>query len=241
MTCGVYQITNTVTGRKYIGGSIDCEKKLKDHFDRLERGEHDNAQLQLDWQMYEFRLEIAEHCTFMELYEAECRHVNDWPSIYNFKRPEPVKVSREDPSIVRGTEKLILRACQTLKAVERSPYPREPDRVVWPEMRMERIDYPTTHLNTRYLACSVDLMDTVLDEFLHVPIMILSRKIIWARFNTGRLSSWRHIGRKIGRSHEFCRELYRRDIVKVCDHFMSHSTLHGEIVQSTEPLQTVNA
>lgn len=34
MTCGIYKITNIETGSIYIGQSIDCERRKKDHFNR---------------------------------------------------------------------------------------------------------------------------------------------------------------------------------------------------------------
>jgi group I intron endonuclease len=45
-TCGVYAITNTVTGKSYVGSSVNVEARLNRHFSELGRGTHYNGKLQ---------------------------------------------------------------------------------------------------------------------------------------------------------------------------------------------------
>ncbi len=49
MTIGIYLITNTSSGRVYIGSSIDVTKRMADHRLSLNHGKHHNKHLQEDW------------------------------------------------------------------------------------------------------------------------------------------------------------------------------------------------
>lgn len=46
---GVYAIINNVTGKMYVGGSVNLRKRLLKHFDFLERGKHHSPHLQASW------------------------------------------------------------------------------------------------------------------------------------------------------------------------------------------------
>lgn len=46
---GVYRITHTLDGRVYVGSSIDLQRGLKEHLQRLQRGAHSNVNLQVAW------------------------------------------------------------------------------------------------------------------------------------------------------------------------------------------------
>ena len=50
---GVYQIYNTETGKRYIGSSIDVERRLKEHKRNLKSHKHRNQHLQNAWNKYE--------------------------------------------------------------------------------------------------------------------------------------------------------------------------------------------
>jgi group I intron endonuclease len=52
MTAGIYLITNTVTGDRYVGQSRDIENRWKVHQHRLRGSKHHNRLLQRDWQRY---------------------------------------------------------------------------------------------------------------------------------------------------------------------------------------------
>lgn len=66
MTCGVYQIINTVNGKRYVGSSVNIEARWKHHIWCLNRGSHHSPYLQNSWNKY------GEHCfTFAILSENE--------------------------------------------------------------------------------------------------------------------------------------------------------------------------
>lgn len=46
---GVYQIYNTETNKRYIGSSIDVERRLKEHLRNLKANRHCNQHLQNAW------------------------------------------------------------------------------------------------------------------------------------------------------------------------------------------------
>lgn len=46
---GIYAIRNRVTGRVYLGSSVDCVRRYREHSSRLSRGVHINAKLQASW------------------------------------------------------------------------------------------------------------------------------------------------------------------------------------------------
>lgn len=52
MTVGIYCIENKVNGKKYIGQSINIDKRLKHHIERLVKNSHYNVHLQNSWNKY---------------------------------------------------------------------------------------------------------------------------------------------------------------------------------------------
>lgn len=62
---GVYQIYNTVNGKRYIGSSIHIEQRFKEHIRNLRTNKHANAHLQSAWNKYgehSFVFEEVELC-----------------------------------------------------------------------------------------------------------------------------------------------------------------------------------
>ena len=62
---GVYQIYNTVNGKRYIGSSIHIEQRFKEHLRNLRTNKHANAHLQSAWNKYgehSFVFEEVELC-----------------------------------------------------------------------------------------------------------------------------------------------------------------------------------
>lgn len=62
---GVYQIYNTVNGKRYIGSSIHIEQRFKEHLRNLRANKHINAHLQSAWNKYgehSFVFEEVELC-----------------------------------------------------------------------------------------------------------------------------------------------------------------------------------
>lgn len=49
---GVYQIYNTETNKRYIGSSIDVQRRLKEHLRNLKANRHCNQHLQNAWNRY---------------------------------------------------------------------------------------------------------------------------------------------------------------------------------------------
>lgn len=52
MTSGVYEIRNTINGNRYIGGTVDLVRRLRDHKQHLQKGIHHNRHLQAAWNKY---------------------------------------------------------------------------------------------------------------------------------------------------------------------------------------------
>lgn len=52
MISGIYKIVNKVNGKIYIGKSVNIEKRLVTHFERLRKNKHHNEHLQSAWSKY---------------------------------------------------------------------------------------------------------------------------------------------------------------------------------------------
>lgn len=46
MTCGIYSIKNNISGKEYVGSSINVERRMKQHLYRLNKNIHENVILQ---------------------------------------------------------------------------------------------------------------------------------------------------------------------------------------------------
>lgn len=49
---GIYFIENTVNGKRYIGSSVDINRRLKGHLNCLRKGKHVNIHLSRAWEMH---------------------------------------------------------------------------------------------------------------------------------------------------------------------------------------------
>lgn len=49
---GIYKIVNKVNGKYYVGSSDHLRRRLKIHYNRLNRGQHENPHLQNAWNKY---------------------------------------------------------------------------------------------------------------------------------------------------------------------------------------------
>lgn len=79
MGCGIYKIENKINNKKYIGSSIDVEKRLKKHLIMLKGEYHDNIYLQKSFNKYgedNFTLKIIEECNHSELVDKENYYIN---------------------------------------------------------------------------------------------------------------------------------------------------------------------
>lgn len=74
MTCGIYKIINTETGKFYIGSAQNIEKRWKRHINDLSKNKHHNIYLQRAWDKYGksiFKLEIINTCYKKTLMKRE--------------------------------------------------------------------------------------------------------------------------------------------------------------------------
>ena len=65
MDSGVYEITNLITGMRYVGSSLHLADRLYKHRNMLTNNYHDNIHLQRSWNKHScenFRFSIIEHC-----------------------------------------------------------------------------------------------------------------------------------------------------------------------------------
>lgn len=72
--CGIYLITNRISGDRYIGSSIDIHKRWKNHKHLLNANKHANSHMQRSWNKYTrlaFTFEILELSQFDTLIERE--------------------------------------------------------------------------------------------------------------------------------------------------------------------------
>lgn len=105
----IYQIENLATHQSYIGQTIDYQRRIKTHLNRLRRNAHENPKLQNAWNKYgeqefhfrkwEFEIQKEE-----DLDVLECEYIKKYDSLengYNLipgggKPPKHQKVWNED-------------------------------------------------------------------------------------------------------------------------------------------------
>ncbi len=88
MTSGIYEIVNVETGKRYVGGAVNLERRKRDHFAMLRRGDHRNAHLQHEWNKYgegAFEFRVMLECRLADLTAREQEHIDlyDFESLYN--------------------------------------------------------------------------------------------------------------------------------------------------------------
>lgn len=79
---GIYQIFNTETNKRYIGSSIDVERRLKEHKRNLKSHKHRNQHLQNAWDKYEEYLifEPLEYCEPDQCLRLEQKYIDYYNS-----------------------------------------------------------------------------------------------------------------------------------------------------------------
>lgn len=84
---GVYQILNKANGKRYIGSTVNFQKRKTDHFQRLKRGMHHNDYLQNAWNLYgakSFAFEVLEYVSNLDqLIEREQHYIDCLCPEYN--------------------------------------------------------------------------------------------------------------------------------------------------------------
>ena len=110
MKCGIYQITNKINNKKYIGQSIDIENRLKNHKRLLIQNKHTNIHLQYAWNKYgqnNFTFSIIKCCKKQYLNRFEKLFIkifNTYENGYNqtiggeslFKKQNPFYQKKHD-------------------------------------------------------------------------------------------------------------------------------------------------
>lgn len=84
--CAVYQILNTKNGKRYIGVSIDCRRRWKQHTRKLNSNTHENVHLQNAWNKYgqcSFEFSTVEVCLEDLLAQREIFWIQQFNSYQN--------------------------------------------------------------------------------------------------------------------------------------------------------------
>ena len=84
--CGIYRMTNTKTGKFYIGSSVDIRKRWYKHLSHLRRGIHANAHLQAAFTQSgedAFLFQLVEACEPGALLALEQQHIDALRPEYN--------------------------------------------------------------------------------------------------------------------------------------------------------------
>lgn len=82
--CGVYKITNDVTGKFYIGSSIDINKRWKTHIHASKNPKYNHLELYKDFNEYgidSFTFEIIEECTAEERHDKEYEYIKEYQAV----------------------------------------------------------------------------------------------------------------------------------------------------------------
>src|ERR1035438_175691 len=86
MNCGVYKITNIVTGKVYIGSALDITKRWYKHKTALNTNKHHSIKLQRSFNKHgkdNFIYEIVEECDKTVLIILEQHYINFYNSYNN--------------------------------------------------------------------------------------------------------------------------------------------------------------
>lgn len=88
MESGVYQITNILSNKKYIGSAKNINRRFYEHQYYLEKNDHVNIHLQRAWNKdggSNFTFDVIEYCDQSILLEREQYHIdsNDTETLYN--------------------------------------------------------------------------------------------------------------------------------------------------------------
>lgn len=79
MESGIYQIKNKMSGKVYVGSSIDIKKRFYKHLWLLKNNKHDNNHLQNSFNLdgeSSFEFSILEYCNETELVLKENHYIN---------------------------------------------------------------------------------------------------------------------------------------------------------------------
>jgi len=86
---GIYKITNTVSGKFYVGSSYNILKRFTQHKGDLRKGTHGNSKLQNAWNKYgedAFKLEVLCKCPSEYVIKLEQWFVDNINPYYNIRK-----------------------------------------------------------------------------------------------------------------------------------------------------------
>ncbi len=87
MNSGIYEITNKINGNRYVGSSVDLERRFKQHRSLLKREGHCNVHLQRAWNKYDeasFEFSVIFYCAPEMCVAFEQRAIDAINPEYNF-------------------------------------------------------------------------------------------------------------------------------------------------------------
>jgi group I intron endonuclease len=119
--CGVYQVTNVINGKFYIGSSQDISKRWIFHTCKLRKGMSYNPRLQEDWNRYggnSFKISILEECLPEELFAKEQIWIDKLSAVENGYNYHP----RADSCLgYKRTQEQNERNAKSIKEAFKSP------------------------------------------------------------------------------------------------------------------------
>lgn len=155
-SCGIYKITNIITGDFYIGSSINIYKRLSLHKSYMKLNKHDNHKIRNHAILHgieSFRFEIIEYCDLGDMHLREQYYVdllnptyNSWKNVLSPKgfrhSKESIEKMRSNRSPIRDLEsfrnklkdawtrrRLTSGGMSTLKMLDRTGKKHSPETV----------------------------------------------------------------------------------------------------------------
>lgn len=113
-TSGIYSITNSINGHRYLGSSCEIEVRWTRHRRELTAGKHHSAYLQRAWELYgeqNFVFEIVEFCNPACLLNREQWYLINTDHSYNLAQIAGAPPPTETPILVLdpATHETLLR------------------------------------------------------------------------------------------------------------------------------------
>lgn len=138
--CGIYKITNVITGDYYIGCSNHIKHRFSQHKKDLRHGRHCNSRLLRDWNMYgeeNFLFEITLLCEACELRHNEQESLDNLHPAYNILLHSGVrKRSQVSPEILRAVQHIRQLESSQAAWLKVLPLLSQPARLFYAEMLM---------------------------------------------------------------------------------------------------------